>query len=67
MKKLSDIVMELGKVQTDKDNPPFQTPQQIQKVDFRKPTVIHISKKEMEMLHNDGRLETDGVTIIADE
>ena len=39
----------------------------IQKVDFRKPTVIHISKKEMEMLHNDGRLETDGVTIIADE
>ena len=39
----------------------------IQKVDFRKPMVIHISKKEMEMLHNDGRLETDGVTIIADE
>ena len=26
MKKLSDIVMELGKVQTDKDNPPFKTP-----------------------------------------
>ena len=39
----------------------------IQKVDFRKPTVIHISKKEMEMLHNDGRLETDGGTILADE
>ena len=23
----------------------------IQKVDFRKPTVVHISKKEMEILH----------------
>ncbi|OUW60171.1 MAG: hypothetical protein CBD63_04100 [Candidatus Pelagibacter sp. TMED203] len=77
MKKLSDIVMELGKVQTDKDNPPFKTPKQIekegvtnpvtQKHDFSKPTVVHISKKEMEILHNDGRLETDGITIIADE
>ena len=77
MKKLSDIVMELGKVQTDKDNPPFKTPKQIekegvtnpvtQKHAFSKPTVVHISKKEMEILHNDGRLETDGITIIADE
>ena len=75
--KLSDIVLELGKVQTAKDNPPFKTPKQIekegvtnpvtQKHDFSKPTVVHISKKEMEILHNDGRLETDGITIIADE
>ena len=59
MKKLSDIVMELGKVQTDKDNPPFKTPQQIQKekianptvqkIDFRKPTVVHLSRKELEI------------------
>jgi hypothetical protein len=37
-----------------------------QKIDFRKPTVVHISPKEMEILHKDGRLETDGITIIAD-
>ena len=77
MKKLSDIVKEFGKVQTDKDNPPFKTPQQIekegiahptnQKYDFKKPTVIHISKKEMEILHNDGTLEKNGITIISDE
>jgi len=73
--KLADIVMELGKVQTDKDNPPFKTPKQMkkegnivnpvnQKYDFKRPTVVHISKQEMEILHNDGRLETDGLTII---
>ena len=69
--------MELGKVQTAKDNPPFKTPQQIeqeavvnpinQKYDFDKPTIIHISKQEMELLHQDGTLEKDGITIIADE
>jgi len=32
--------------------------------DFKKPTVVHISKDEMEILHNTGRLETDGITII---
>jgi hypothetical protein len=73
--KLADIVMEMGKVQTDKDNPPFKTPKQMekegkitnpinQKYNFDKPTVVHISKQEMEILHNDGTLETDGLTII---
>jgi len=38
-----------------------------QKYDFKKPTVIHISKKEMEILHNDRTLEKNGITIIADE
>jgi hypothetical protein len=38
-----------------------------QKYDFKKPTVIHISKKEMEILHNDGTLEKNGITIISDE
>jgi|TARA_R110000796_G_scaffold93009_3_gene197397 hypothetical protein len=76
--KLADIVMELGKVQTDKDNPPFKTPKQIEKegqisnpltphTDFSKPTVVHISNDEMKILHTTGRLETDGITIIADE
>ena len=75
MKKLSDIVMEMGKVQTDKDNPPFKTPKQMekegkitnpinQKYNFDKPTVVHISKQDMEILHNDGTLETNGLTLI---
>jgi hypothetical protein len=73
--KLADMVMEMGKVQTDKDNPPFKTPKQIekegkianpvnQKYNFDKPTVVHISKQDMETLHNDGTLETNGLTLI---
>jgi len=34
---------------------------------FDRPTVIHISNDEMEILHKQGRLETDGVTIIFGE
>mgnify|MGYP001577941934 FL=1 len=73
--KLADMVMEMGKVQTDKDNPPFKTPKQMekegkitnpinQKYNFDKPTVVHISKQDMEILHNDGTLETNGLTLI---
>ena len=57
MKKLSDIVKEFGKVQTDKDNPPFKTPQQIekegiahptnQKTDFSKPTLVNLSSNSI--------------------
>ena len=74
MKKLSDIVMEMGKVQTDKDNPPFKTPKQIeregiahtknQKYDFKKPTVVNMTKDEIITLVKTGRIETDGITII---
>tara|TARA_A100000172_G_scaffold33932_1_gene20462 strand:+ start:249 stop:482 length:234 start_codon:yes stop_codon:yes gene_type:complete len=74
MKKLSDIVKEFGKVQTDKDNPPFKTPQQIekegiahptnQKTDFSKPTLVNLSRKELEILYTTGRIEADGITII---
>ena len=38
-----------------------------QKYDFSKPTVITISKDEMELLHKDGRLEKDGITIIYED
>ena len=38
-----------------------------QKYDFKKPTIIRISKADMELLHQDGTLEKDGITIIADE
>jgi|TARA_R100001463_G_scaffold136176_1_gene200928 hypothetical protein len=74
MKKLSDIVMEMGKVQTDKDNPPFKTPKQIekegiahptnQKYDFNKPTVVSMDRSKLETLIKTGRIETDGLTII---
>jgi len=35
-----------------------------QKYNFHKPTVVHISKQDMEILHNDGTLETNGLTLI---
>ena len=72
--KLTDIVVELGKVQTAKDRPAFKTPQQIekegianpitQKYDFKKPTVVSINDNDMQTLHNTGRLEVAGMTII---
>ena len=34
-----------------------------QKYNFDKPTVVHISKQDMETLHNDGTLETNGLTL----
>ena len=78
MKKLSDIVKEFGKVQTDKDNPPFKTPKQIEKegkitnpmtpqTDFSKPTLVNLSKKELEILYTTGRIEADGITIIYED
>ena len=36
----------------------------VQKIDFNKPTVIHIYDEEMKLLHQDKRLEKDGITII---
>jgi len=75
--KLTDIVVELGRVQTDKDNPPFKTPKQIekegiaqptsQKTDFSKPTLVNLSKKELEILYTTGRIEADGITIIYED
>ena len=72
--KLSDIVLELGKVQTAKDNPPFKTPQQIEKeaianpinkkYDFKKPTMISMSSQDMKTLHQDGTVEINGITIV---
>jgi len=72
--KLADLVIEMGKVQTDRDNPPFKTPKQIEKegkitnpmtpqTDFSKPTLVNLSKKELEILYTTGRIEADGITI----
>ena len=38
-----------------------------QKYDFSKPTVVHLSKKELEILYTTGRIETDGLTIIYEQ
>ena len=35
-----------------------------QKYDFKKPTVVSINDNDMETLHNTGRLEIAGMTII---
>ena len=38
-----------------------------QKYDFSKPTLVSINKQDMETLHNTGRLEVSGMTIIYEE
>ena len=58
MIKLKDILGESPK-KTEAQAAPLSPP-----VRFDKPTVIHISKDEMEILHKKGRLETDGITVI---
>ena len=35
-----------------------------QKYDFKKPTVVSINRQDMKTLHNTGRLEIAGMTII---
>jgi hypothetical protein len=34
-----------------------------QKTDFSKPTLVNLSKKELEILYTTGRIEADGITI----
>ena len=38
-----------------------------QKYDFKKPTVVSMSRQDMETLHNTGRLEIAGMTILYEE
>jgi len=38
-----------------------------QKYDFSKPTVVSMTRQDMETLHNTGRLEIAGMTIIYEE
>ena len=38
----------------------------VKKVDFNKPTIIHITKDELFQLKKDKSLEKDGLTIIVD-
>ena len=38
-----------------------------QKYDFKKPTMVNLSKKELEILYTTGRIEADGITIIYED
>ena len=38
-----------------------------QKVDFSKPTLVNLSRKELEILYTTGQIETDGLTIIYEQ
>ena len=38
-----------------------------QKTDFSKPTLVYLSKKELEILYTTGRIEADGITIIYED
>ena len=64
---MSNDLKQLSKITTRYTNKEGVVNPINQKYDFKKPTIIHISKQEMELLHQDGTLEKDGITIIADE
>ena len=64
---MSKDLKQLSKITTRYTNREGVTNPINQKYDFKKPTVIRISKADMELLHQDGTLEKDGITIIADE
>ena len=38
-----------------------------QKPDFSKPTLVNLSRKELEILYTTGRIEADGITIIYED
>ena len=61
---MSKDLKKLSKITTRYSNKEAMAHPTNQKFDFTRPTVVHISKKEMVVLHKTGRLETDGLTII---
>ena len=57
-------VKELSKITTRYTNKEGIANPITQKYDFKKPTVVSINDNDMETLHNTGRLEIAGMTII---
>ena len=57
-------VKELAKITTRYTNKEGIANPITQKYDFKKPTVVSMSRQDMETLHNTGRLEIAGMTII---
>ena len=60
-------VKELSKITTRYTNKEGIANPITQKYDFKKPTVVSMSRQDMETLHNTGRLEIAGMTIIYEE
>ena len=64
-KELIKIMREVVRVELKKEEVNEVTPTPLAaRHDFKKPTVVHISKDELISLYKTGRLETDGLTII---
>jgi len=57
-------IKELSKIKTRYTNKEGVVNPINQKYDFSKPTVVSMSRQDMETLHNTGRLEIAGMTII---
>ena len=57
-------IKELSKITTRYTNKEGVANPITQKYDFKKPTVVSINDNDMETLHNTGRLEIAGMTII---
>ena len=57
-------VKELSKITTRYTNKEGVANPITQKYDFKKPTMVSINRQDMQTLHNTGRLEVSGMTII---
>ena len=62
-KKLKD----LSKITTRYTNKEGVANPITQKYDFKKPTMVSINRQDMQTLHNTGRLEIAGMTILYEE
>ena len=60
-------IKELSKITTRYTNKEGVANPITQKYDFKKPTVVSMSRQDMETLHNTGRLEIAGMTILYEE
>jgi len=61
---MSNNIKQLSKITTRYTNKEGVVNPINQKYDFSKPTVVSMSRQDMETLHNTGRLEIAGMTII---
>ena len=57
-------IKELSKITTRYTNKEGVANPITQKYDFKKPTMVSINRQDMQTLHNTGRLEIAGMTII---
>jgi|TARA_R100000988_G_scaffold91843_1_gene55723 hypothetical protein len=60
-------IKELSKITTRYTNKEGVANPITQKYDFKKPTMVSINRQDMQTLHNTGRLEIAGMTILYEE